>query len=68
MGRLVNLHEDILGDVFGLGGIAQGPVKQVYDRPLVFVNQLCKGATVALLDAQHQGRIGIQFGGHNESI
>ena len=64
MRRPVNLYEDILGEVLGFGRVPQHAVGDVHHRLPVFVHQLGKSAAVALLDAQHQGGIGIELGRH----
>ena len=64
MGRLVNLQEDILREVFGLGGVAEHPIDGVGHGPFVFIHQFFESAPIASPDAQHQGGIGIEIGGH----
>ena len=67
MGGFVNLDENILGEVFGLGGVAQHPVDQIRDRLLVFVHQSLECPPVALLDAKHQTGIGVEVGRHGRA-
>jgi hypothetical protein len=67
MGRAEDLHEDVLGNVLGLCGVAEHPIDQVQDRLLVLVHQIGKSSAIALFDAQHQGGIGFQLSRHGLS-
>ena len=64
VGRFVHLDEDILREVLGFRRVAQHAVSDIHERLLVFIHQLGESAAIALLDAQHQGGIGIERGGH----
>ena len=63
-GGFVNLHEDVLGEVFSFGGVAQRAVDEVRYRSLVFIHQVLESLAVASLDTKHQGRIRIEVGRH----
>jgi [protein-PII] uridylyltransferase len=53
-----------LRQVLGFGGVAQHAVSKIQDRLLILVHQHDKSLRVALLNTQHQGRIGIGRQGH----
>ena len=50
-GGFIDLEKNVLGEILGLGGVAERPESQVEDRLLVFVHQLRESGGVALLDA-----------------
>jgi len=44
MGRLIDLEKDVLGEVLGLGQVADGAVNQVHYRLLELVHQFVKAS------------------------
>ena len=66
MGRLIHLDEDVLRQVLRLRGITQHAIDDIHHRLLILVHQFGKSVAIALLDAQHQGGIRVQFDGHSQ--
>ena len=64
MGRFVNLHEDILRQIFGLSRVAERAINGIGDRSFVFFHQFLESVPIPSLDAKHERGIGIEIVGH----
>lgn len=66
--RFIDLQEDVLSDVFGLGLVVEIAENEIQDFLFVLIHEFGKSGAVAAFHAEHEGGVGVWLYGRFQKI